>query len=255
MTGNILVTGTSSGVGRYIHEQLGGQGFTRQSGNIVELKKQSFELIIHCACNSMFTRLVTNENLGQYYYDNTLLTQELLQIPHRYFVFFSTVDVYPLGHELHLEDEVIHADLFRNIYATTKIISEAVVQAQARNFLILRPTTLVGLYMRKNNLIKLLEDSHPSLTLDERSVYNLILYSDILRFILLAIAKKETGIFNLASSNNVTLARIAKVAGKNAVFGAYHYEVGNIVNQKAARIQPRFNKSSEDILNEILTKN
>lgn len=252
---SVLVSGVNSGIGKYIHEQLGGQGFTRQSANMEYLKKQYFEIIIHCAYNSTPPHLVTNLNLDLYYYDNVLLTQELLQIPHEYFVFFSTVDVYPLSHEPHFENEIINTNTLRNIYATTKMISESLIRAQASKFLILRPTSLFGPSMRRNNLVKLFEDPNPSLTLDGISLYNVVLYSDILEFILLAIKREPRGIFNLASSINITLARIAEIVGKNPVFGKHHYEVGNIVNHKAAQVQPRFNKSSEDIVNEIFVKN
>lgn len=250
----ILVTGTKSGIGKYIHEQLGGTEFTRQSNNLNELKKQSFDVIIHCAWNSVATRLVTNENLGQYYYDNALLTQELLQIPHEYFVFFSTVDIYPEGQKFHSEDEVIYTDFISTIHGITKLISETVVQAKANNFLILRPVSMLGSYMRKNNLLKLFEDPHPSLALTATSVYNMIHYPDVLGFIRSAIDRGETGIFNLASASNISLTRIAEITGKKVVFGDYLYKTRNILNEKATRIFSAFNKTSEEVLKEFLAQ-
>lgn len=255
MLGNVLVTGTRSGIGRYIHEQLGGTCLTRQSGDLGELKKRSFDMIVHCAWNNTPTRLVADENLVQYYEDNVLLTQELLKIPHSYFIFFSTVDIYPSNGRSHLEGEVVYADSFRSIHATTKMISEGIVRAQARNFLILRPTSLAGPYMRRNNIVMLLKDSYPHLTLDSNSIYNLITYLDVLCFILGAIKREEIGVFNLASSKNITLERMAELVRKDVTFGVHHYEVGNIINRKAAHIQARFNRSSEEVLDEILNEN
>lgn len=251
----LLVTGVASGIGKYIHEQLGGIGLTRQSPNLKELQKRSFDMIIHCAWNHMPTRSVTTDNIGQYYDDNSLLTQELLKIPHKYFVLFSTIDIYPANGQPHLEDEVIYADSIRSIHGTTKLISEALVRARSNMYLILRPTSLIGPYMRKNNLLKILEDKKPFLTLDGGSIYNLIHYPDVLGFIRSAADRGESGIFNLSSAKTITLAQIAKLADKKVSFGTHHYESGDIINKKAAKIWPGFKKSSEDILKEFIAQN
>jgi len=252
----ILVTGTRGGIGKYLHEQLGGTGFTRQSGNLSELKKRFFDVIIHCACNYTPPWLVTSENLDRYYYDNILLTQELLQIPHGYFVFFSTVDLYPLDDKCHLEGEVIGVNSLQSgIYSVTKLISELVVQSKAGNFLILRPTSLLGPYMRRNNLFKLFRDPYPVLFLAADSRYNLIRYSDVLEFIRLAVACKETGIFNLASSHTITLAEIADIVGKKASFGFHYYRTVGVANKKAVRILPLLKKAPEEVLREFLVEN
>lgn len=254
MNGKILVTGIRGGMGKYLHEQLGGTGFTRQSNNLEELKRQSFDVIVHCAWSCVPTQLITSENFSQYYYDNVILTEEILQIPHRYFVFFSTVDLYPGDDQPHSEDEVIQADSIRSIHSVMKLISESIVQNKTKNFLILRPTFLLGPYMRRNNLLKLFKDPNPVLSLDGSSLCNAILYPDILEFIKLAITRKETGIFNLASSDSISLAKIAEIANKKVVFGGHHYETGNVVNRKAALISPAFSKTSEEVFREFMAE-
>lgn len=255
MDKKFLITGAGSGIGRYLHEQLGGVGFTRQSNNLEDLKRQTFDAIIHCAWNHMPTREVTNDNIGRYFDDNSLLTQELLKIPHKYFVLFSTIDIYPPNDQLHLEDEVIYADSIKSIHGTTKLISEALVRAKAKRYLILRPTSLLGSYMRKNNILKIINDPNPLLSLDSSSVYNLIHYPDVMKFINSAIDQGESGVFNLASANTVTLARIAGILGKKVIFGNHHYEAGHIANNKATKIWPTFGKSSEEILKEFISQN
>lgn len=254
MDGKILVTGVKGGIGRYIHEQLGGTGFTRQSNNLNELKRQSFDVIIHCACNHTPAWRITNENLSQYYYDNIVLTEEILQISHRYFVFFSTVDIYPGDSRPHPENEIIQANSVRSIYSVMKLISESAVRDKANNFLILRLAFLIGKYMRRNNLLKPFEDLNPVLSLDSSSQYNLIRYFDVLKFIQLALAREEIGIFNLGSSDSISLAKIVEIAGKKVIFGTNHYETGNIANQKAVHISPAFNKTSEGVLREFIAE-
>ena len=254
MQTEILVTGTKSGIGRYMHEQLGGTGLNRQSDDLNELKRRSFEAIIHCACNFMPTRLITNENLNQYFYDNVLLTRKLLEVPHKFFVFFSTIDLYPDNGQPHPETEIIYADSVRSIYAATKLLSESLITEKAENFLILRATSLSGSYMRKNNLVKLVEDSYPVLSLRQDSLFNLIRYPDVLEFINAALSRREKGIYNLASAENISLARIAEIVGKNVIFGDYRYNAGNILNWKAAQISPAFKKTSEKVLKEFLAE-
>jgi len=254
VNGKILVTGTRSGIGKYLNEQVGGAEFTRQSDNLKELRKQFFDVIIHCACNHTPPRFVTGEDLSQYYYDNVTLTEEILQIPHRYFIFFSTVDIYPGDGQLHSEAEIVRADSIRSIYSVMKFISESVVQSKAKNSLILRPTFLLGPYMRRNNLSKLFKDQCPVLSLDGSSLCNAIRYPDVLGFVNLAIARKETGIFNLASTGSISLANIAKITGKKVVFGSHHYETGNIDNQKAIQVSSAFSKTSEEVFKEFLVE-
>ena len=91
----ILTTGIMSGIGRFIHENLGGKGISREtfSEDIEILKKEGVDIIIHCAFNS--AKEVTSESLFHYYNDNVLLTNDLVSIPHNKFIFFSTVDLIP----------------------------------------------------------------------------------------------------------------------------------------------------------------
>lgn len=253
MLANVLVTGVKSGIGKYLHEQIGGTGFTRQS-DIRELKSQFFDVIIHCAFNYLPTRFVTSENLMQYYSDNVLLTQELLQVPHRYFVFFSTVDLYPLDGQAHSEDEILCADQTRSIHGTTKLLSELLVSSKTEKFLILRPASLLGSHMRKSACLRVIEDEHPVLNLHPDSVFNFVLYSDVLGFIKTALLRGETGIFNIASYGSIKLIKIADILGKDVAFGDYLYETVNISTQKSIRIYPALNKSSEDVLNKFLAE-
>lgn len=108
--------------------------------------------------------------------------------------------------------------------------------------------------MRQSSLLKLVEDPHPVLTLHPSSVFNLILYPDILSFIEIAFMRRETGIFNLVSSSSIGLAEIAKILGKDVTFGDYRYEVGNISNRKAVQFCSALNKSSEDVLQEFVAQ-
>ena len=50
----------------------------------------------------------------------------------------------------------------------------------------------------------------------------------------------------MASSQNIDLASVAAMLGKQVEYGTYRYDVGRIDNSKIASISPAFNKSSRD---------
>lgn len=242
-----LITGTSSGLGKYLYGNLGGISFDRQTP-----KDHQAEIIIHCAFNR--TKNVTTRNLYQYLSDNVFLTKRLAKNPHKKFIHISSIDIYPQDNKKHSEDEVINVNKVATIYAFTKLLSESIIQNLCPNFLILRCVTLLGKDSKDNSLIKIIKDNHPSLTLSATSVFNYILHKDVLAFIKLAIEKDLHGIYNLASSKNITLAQVSNVMKKNVSFGTFFYTVGNINNTKAALILPSFKKTSTEVISEFLSR-
>jgi nucleoside-diphosphate-sugar epimerase len=244
---DILTTGVRSGLGRYIHENLGGIGYTRQISKkeLQEIENRGVDIIIHCAFNS--SHGITYDSLNDYVEDNVFLTKKLASIPHSMFIFISSVDIYPKNDLLHSEDEVIEADSVSGIYGITKLMSEAIVKNCCRNYLILRGSAFLGKYSRKNSLIRIIEEEC-TLTLAGDSVFNYVLHSDILDLIKYMIDNRLTGMYNLVSSENITLSEVANMLGKKVVFGNYRYDVGKIDNRKISAIFPVFNKTSKEVV-------
>lgn len=249
----ILITGTPSGLGKYIYNDLGGISWTRNITDKAKkkLKAEGVDVIIHCAFNSSQT--VDSNNLYDYLADNVLLTEELVNIPHNKFILSSSVDVYPKDKKHHKEDGVVDVNAVNGIYGITKLMSESLVKNKCRNFLILRCTSLLGRNSRKNSLIKILKDSNPTLTVTGDSVFNYVLHSDISDFIKLAIKQDVQGVYNVASSENITLSEIVDMFGKKVNFGKYKYNVGNIDNIKITSLFPAFKKSSMEAIKEFLS--
>lgn len=245
-----LITGASSGLGKYLHRNLGGTAWNRQASEKEreKIKKNGADIIIHCAFNSEKDPKDTN----QYFEDNVLLTEELTQIPHKKFIFISSVDVYPKNSNKHIEDEIVVIKNAEGLYAKTKLLSEDVVKKNCPNFLILRCSALLGKDSRRNSLIKIIKDGKSTLILSEKSVFNYILHSDVLDFIKLSIRNDLVGIYNLASSKNITLKQVADLVKKKVTFGDYVYNVGNIDNRKAAAVSPAFKKTSQKIIGEFI---
>lgn len=238
-----LITGTSSGLGKYLHDHLGGVSLNREKITI-----ESVDIIIHCAFNSERKP----KNLDQYFKDNVLLTSELTQIPHKKFIFISSVDVYPKNSTKHQEEEILDANKTEDSYAKTKLLSEDLVKINCPNFLILRCVSLLGKHSRKNSLIKIIQDDSPILTLSPDSSFNYILHKDVFEFIKLALEKDLKGIYNLVSSKNITLSEIASLLKKKVKFGNYIYSVGYIDNNKATSVTPSFEKTSKEVIRQFL---
>ncbi len=237
-----LITGTSSGLGKYLYNKLGGISINRE-----KIQKNGAEIIIHCAFNSQ----QSPKDIEQYFRDNVLLTEELTNIPHKKFVFISSVDVYPKNSNRHIEDEIIDINNADSLYAKTKLLSEEVVKKNCPNFLILRCSALLGKDSRKNSLIKIIQDDSPTLILSPDSSFNYILHKDVLEFIKFAIEKDLQGIYNLASYKNITLKQVADLVKKKVNFGRDIYSVGYIDNSKVTSITPSFEKTSEEIIEEF----
>ena len=248
----ILTSGVFSGLGKYIHENLGGTDLTRDTSpeDMEEIENSGVDVIIHCAFNSR--RGINSDSLYYYLEDNVLFTKKLVSIPHKKFIFLSSVDVYPNGVGTHPEDEIIDMDSISGIYRITKLMSESIVKTHCVNYLILRGTALLGKYSRKNSLIKIIEDDKCILTLSSDSRFNYVLHSDILDFIKFSIDHDLKGIYNLASSENVTLLEVANILGKKVKFGNYLYDVGNIDNSKISYVFPVFKKTSKEIITKFI---
>ena len=89
----ILITGTSSGIGRYLKDHLICDSFNRSSSYNVN-QNNTYEIIIHCAFN--MNRLENHENFYEYLEDTLTLTRSLTSIKHKLFIFLSSIDVYLL---------------------------------------------------------------------------------------------------------------------------------------------------------------
>ena len=243
-----LTTGSRSGLGRHIFETFGGAGWTRDLSKTErdEIKREGVDVIVHCAFNSR--RNVDSESLYRYVADNVLLTAELASVPHKKFIFLSSVDVYPGEPGLRSESDITQPNALEGMYGVTKLMSEAIVRERCPNHLILRCVALLGKYARKNSLLRIIEDEPCVLTLSGDSRFNYVPHSDVSDFIGFAIENDVQGVYNVACSENVTLNRVAYLVGRRVTFGEHRYDVGNIDNSKSSLIFPAFKKTSEEVV-------
>jgi len=238
----VLVTGIDRGLGKTLHAVFGGTGLNRGNAEEILASRDSYDAILHAAFNPR--RDSDSESLYGAVTDNLLLTERLARLPHKQFVYISSIDVYPKNGGRHAEDELIRPETANDLYVLFKLMAESIVTGTAAGALILRCSAMLGASARRSSLIKILEDEKPKVELSPDSVFNYVLHSDIAAFIRYALENEMTGTFNAAARETMTLGEAAEEAGKKVIFGSYRYDSGQISNQKIAAVCEGFRKTS-----------
>lgn len=214
----ILLTGSSSGLGRWIYECLPKCDIYRRGDSVLDFPKKhivsdekhtypaytmefkEYDLIIHCAAT--ISHCDWTDVQDDLFHDNVFLTRELTKIPHKKFVLISTID-----------------EAKDSPYGVTKRISEIVVKELCDNYLIIRPSALLGKYMKKNTFQKIMHCEDIALTQD--TVMNYILYEDVLDVAL----SDHDGVKVLRSNADIKLKEVANIFESDIKYGNIHYEV------------------------------
>lgn len=254
MRRGFLVSGVLSGLGRAAHERFGGLGLSRaNSERVLAEASKGVEVIIHCAASPP-PREEDAGVLGGFFEDNWLLTRDLLALPHRFFVFLSTVEVYPPAGGPHREDEALPAREPRGPYATAKLASEALVRARGPRHLILRASALLGRTSRPNALLRMLSRRPCRLGLSADSTLNYVLHEDVLDFIEQALGRGWRGTFNAAASRNATLRELAAAAGARPAFGPFRYRTPEADNRRIRTLSPAFARGTVENVESFLSQ-
>jgi nucleoside-diphosphate-sugar epimerase len=250
-----LISGTSSGLGKYLHSRFGGIAFRRDQPIHKFIPLQGpYDAVIHCAFNS--SRDISHDRVRGYFHDNTGLTEQLVALPHRRFVYISTADVYPKDPAtIWTEAHEVKADDILGVYAISKFLSEAIVRESTAHPLILRPTALLGRWMRPNTVTRILSGAAAKVGLNGDSTFNFVRYEDAGDIIEEALREDVSGILNVASSAALRLADVAHAFNRKVEFGGFIYRTVELANQKAAKLAPALNRTSLDILKSFWDEN
>lgn len=197
----VLVTGTNSGLGKFFSRQFEGcDRFTRDTP-LDSFRGTTYDLVIHCAVNLSHYSWDDEIPFG-FYDDNIFLTQRLLGLDYRKFVYVSSID-----------------QAKGTPYGVVKRISEALVRELAPEHLILRPSGMLGREMKKNTFQKILAGEPIALTAD--STMNYVLYDDVLA----PVARGDSGTVTVRASENITMAEVCEEAGVEVPFGGFKFEI------------------------------
>lgn len=151
---SILVTGASSGLGKFLAERLKAETLNRGDS----IPDKSYNLIIHCAYDHK-----AKDELSA----NIDLLEKVLCIPHEYFIHISSVDVYQYPKE--------------SDYPKVKLELERLVRSSSDSYCIMRVGWLIGKYMRYNNFVKMFTGD--KMTLSENSAMCFTTYEQVLQYV------------------------------------------------------------------------
>ena len=172
-------------MGKFLNEKISSTKYLRNK-NISQYKKIHWDLIIHSGFYSGW-----NKNK---YLDNFKHTK-LSNLDYKKFIFISSAAVYDGTKGDRNERKKIIINKRHSDYAKSKIECEKILMK--KKHLIIRLGSIVGKYLRKNNIYKLLNYKNPKLTISQNSVYSFVDYSEILNFIDISSKKDLSGIYNL----------------------------------------------------------
>ena len=204
---SLLISGVSSGLGRYLNETFVSSTSYDRSRHL-RFATTHFDTIIHCA-SGMPPRLTLP---SKYVEDHCSLVSNLLSISHNKFVYISSADV--------------NASV-RTLYAQMKLKVEELVAQCATNYLILRPSLLIGPYMRANQFIKSMDKQIHVLSLHPDSTFSPITYHIMSVLCVSALS----GVIQVRSALNLSLGEVAYISGSSPVWGSYLYTTPSVNTQ------------------------
>ncbi len=233
----ILISGTSSGLGKFLNEKISSTKYLRNK-NISQYKKIHWDLIIHSGFYSGW-----NKNK---YLDNLKHTNLLSNLDYKKFIFISSAAVYDGTKGDRNERKKIIINKRHSDYAKSKIECEKILKK--KKHLIIRLGSIVGKYLRKNNIYKLLNYKNPKLTISQNSVYSFVDYSEILNFIDISSKKDLSGIYNLLRTDFFLIKKVDKILKKKITYGNYTFECTKASNKKIKKFIDLKTNSSIDII-------
>lgn len=240
LNNKILITGVNSGLGKFLYQQIDSSvGINRQ--NVKEKKlNEDYNLIIHCAFNQKKS-LTREENHYDYLFDNLLLTEKLLTLKYKLFIYISSIEVYKND----------NSDL--SIYF--KRFAESLVVQKAKRFKILRCSMLLGATMRENHITKIINKKNPILSLSKNSEFNYILMEDILSYIQNIKKNENNEIIDFISSANIKLEKVVNLFSKKATYGKFTYRTPRKYKNPVFKNYIALNKNSLNNLKNFYDQN
>ena len=219
----ILITGTNGSLGSFLADKYQNSiCITRENPLTDDIISEGVDTIIHCAFNSKLEEL--QKVSKECYEDNVDLTYSLVKVPHRRFIYISSIQIPPR---------------FITPYAIFKQIAEYTVQNNCRNHLILRVSCFLPQPKKQSSFFKIANGE--DITLTEDSVNDVIYTEDVYE----AIQSNKKGVQYLVSRKTITTKETAKLFNSDTKFGHYHYDVGNLQSDID------IGKTSEEILKEF----
>ena len=246
----ILITGTSSGLGSFLYENMKSSKYDRHNHD--RYKNQIWDLIIHTATNN--SKVTNLDDLFDYKNSNITLTEKITKLKYKKLIFTSTTQVYQdlnpqLTKEHNFNEIFAHKN---NFYSHTKLISESIIMNSNPKNIILRLGSMVGKNMKKNNVYKILFEDLFDLTLTPDSKLAFIDHDEVLKFIKIILDKNLSGVFNFTRNDRISIKGICehfkKIPNK---YGKFFFESKIVDIKKCEEYFAINNKSSIQVLEKL----
>jgi nucleoside-diphosphate-sugar epimerase len=247
----IYVTGFKSGLGKFLLEEIGGIKYDPRISN--QLNSKAPKIIIHCGYKYPSTSNAA-EALAQMESEKRVLKKLLQEEALTKVIFISSIDVYPyFENTCFTENSEIDLRDILGIHGFLKLSLENLLVENTSNFLILRPSMMLGKFMRGNSVSRIVGSDTSHIPIASNSTFNLISHQSVADFINIAIKLNIYGIFNLCSSTNISLDFISSQYGRKKIkFGTTVYKTPILSNSKVLNYCDAFNRSSAEVLNEYV---
>lgn len=175
----------------------------------------------------------------------TLIVQNLF--------FFSSIDVYPRGFSGTLSNFKLGSQELLSRHSFFKIIGESIVASKAKQYLILRPSLMVGENARASTFVNIIKGCKGPFTLTKNSRFNLITHDQVWFCLNAALAKDRTGVMNLCSGLELSLDEVARdVGNENISWGKFQYLTPKIEASNAVQFFKAHDNNMSNLISTIL---
>lgn len=214
---NILVSGTSSGLGKYLKYKFSATKYQRDEKDLL-YKKKKWDLIIICGFYSGSLKSKYNEAIKH--------VKKLMSFQSEKIIFISSLNVNFLDYPIKFKHVKNKTPL--RMYALSKYKCEKLCLKKNKT-LVIRLSNIIGpsRFMRTSDLKKFLYHKSPKIKYSERSKFSLTSFEEILRFIKIAIKNEYSGVHNLYRKDMISLYQISKKLKKKTNFGDLYFESFN----------------------------
>lgn len=221
----ILITGTSSGLGKFLNKEINSVKFNRKK-NLSQYKKNSWDCIIHCGA-------YTGNSVDEIY-ESIYTTYKISKLKSKKFIFISSM---------------ITEEQNTSLYKISKLIGENIFKKKD-HLLVLKLGSTIGKYMRQNTIFKIIKNENVKIGLSKKSLFSFVSFSEISNFIKICIKKDYVGSYNFLREDFITLDKISKKLNKKIKFGNYVFKGVSGSNKKLNKIFNLEKRSSMDIIYE-----
>ena len=227
---NILISGTSTGLGKFLVKKFNAISFNRKN-RISKYQNRNWSLIIHC---------------GFYNGESIQKTINCIKLSYELSVLKSKKRIF-------ISSSLIYKKKDKSLYTQSKRICELFFKK--KNDYIIRLGSIIGKEMRENSIYKIIFKAKPKITLTQNSINSFVSYDEVFELIKLFIKQDKIKCTDFYRTDFKKIGSIAKKLGKKVQYGSYHFNCAkNIKTKKIDFYKLIKKKNSIDIIKSLANR-